>query len=117
HRRGTPPAGSPRPRPAKEADDGWLLLFDGETTSGWKVEGEARVWQMAPPDRATNSCPAWSRPLRSGRLGRGRGRPGWCRPSLPRCCAAAIATSRRATPFSYLTHNMSAICYYFHQSV
>src|SRR5262245_15351709 len=23
--------------------DGWILLFDGETTFGWKVEGEGKV--------------------------------------------------------------------------
>lgn len=28
---------------AKDAADGWLLLFDGETTFGWDVQGEARV--------------------------------------------------------------------------
>ena len=27
----------------KEIADGWILLFDGETTFGWKVEGEAKV--------------------------------------------------------------------------
>jgi len=27
----------------KEIADGWILLFDGETTFGWKVEGEAEV--------------------------------------------------------------------------
>ena len=27
----------------KEAADGWLLLFDGETTFGWKIEGDAKV--------------------------------------------------------------------------
>jgi hypothetical protein len=27
----------------KEVADGWILLFDGETTFGWKIEGEARV--------------------------------------------------------------------------
>ncbi len=27
----------------KEIADGWILLFDGETTYGWKVEGEAKV--------------------------------------------------------------------------
>jgi hypothetical protein len=27
----------------KEIADGWVLLFDGETTFGWKVEGEAKV--------------------------------------------------------------------------
>jgi hypothetical protein len=28
---------------AQEIADGWVLLFDGETTFGWKVEGEAKV--------------------------------------------------------------------------
>jgi hypothetical protein len=28
---------------AKEIADGWLLLFDGETTFGWHVEGEAKA--------------------------------------------------------------------------
>jgi hypothetical protein len=28
---------------ADEVKAGWLLLFDGETTFGWKVEGEAKV--------------------------------------------------------------------------
>jgi hypothetical protein len=28
---------------AKEAADGWLLLFDGETTAGWKIDGDAKV--------------------------------------------------------------------------
>ncbi len=27
----------------EEIAEGWVLLFDGETTFGWKVEGEARV--------------------------------------------------------------------------
>jgi hypothetical protein len=27
----------------KEIANGWLLLFDGETTFGWKVDGEAKV--------------------------------------------------------------------------
>jgi hypothetical protein len=27
----------------KEIADGWILLFDGETTFGWKIEGEAKV--------------------------------------------------------------------------
>lgn len=27
----------------QEAADGWLLLFDGETSFGWKVDGEAKV--------------------------------------------------------------------------
>ena len=27
----------------KEIAEGWILLFDGETTFGWKVEGEATV--------------------------------------------------------------------------
>ena len=28
---------------AKEIADGWVLLFDGESTFGWKIEGEAKV--------------------------------------------------------------------------
>src|SRR3954471_2571949 len=27
----------------KEIADGWILLFDGESTYGWKVEGEAKA--------------------------------------------------------------------------
>lgn len=27
----------------KEIADGWLLLFDGETTFGWNIDGEAKV--------------------------------------------------------------------------
>ena len=27
----------------KEVEDGWLLLFDGKTTFGWKIDGEAKV--------------------------------------------------------------------------
>src|SRR4051794_6775716 len=27
----------------KEIADGWLLLFDGETTFGWNIDGEATV--------------------------------------------------------------------------
>jgi len=27
----------------KEIADGWLLLFDGETTFGWQIEGDAKV--------------------------------------------------------------------------
>src|SRR4051794_12567572 len=37
-----PPARYPK-LSEKEARDGWLLLFDGESTFGWNVEGEARV--------------------------------------------------------------------------
>ncbi|MDB5306163.1 MAG: hypothetical protein JWO38_365 [Gemmataceae bacterium] len=38
-------ADKPRPNTLtpKEIADGWLLLFDGETTFGWKVDGEAKV--------------------------------------------------------------------------
>src|SRR5690348_5259628 len=38
-------ADEPRPNTLtpKEAADGWLLLFDGETTFGWAVEGGAEV--------------------------------------------------------------------------
>lgn len=36
-----------KPKPpaltAKEVADGWIMLFDGETTFGWKVEGESAV--------------------------------------------------------------------------
>src|SRR5712671_4339079 len=36
-----------QPRPntltPKEIADGWILLFDGETTFGWKAEGNAEV--------------------------------------------------------------------------
>jgi len=36
-----------KPKPntltAKEIADGWIMLFDGETTFGWKVDGEAKV--------------------------------------------------------------------------
>jgi hypothetical protein len=35
---------SPTP---KEIQDGWLLLFDGKTTFGWKIDGEAKVEQGA----------------------------------------------------------------------
>src|SRR5207253_9030216 len=28
---------------AQEIADGWILLFDGQTTFGWKIEGEANV--------------------------------------------------------------------------
>jgi 3-keto-disaccharide hydrolase len=27
----------------KEIADGWIMLFDGETTFGWKIDGEAKV--------------------------------------------------------------------------
>jgi hypothetical protein len=27
----------------KEIADGWILLFDGQTTFGWKIDGEAKV--------------------------------------------------------------------------
>ncbi len=40
-------AADEKPKPntltAKEIAEGWILLFDGETTFGWKVDGEARV--------------------------------------------------------------------------
>src|SRR5713101_3675273 len=35
-----------RPRNAltsKEIADGWVLLFDGETTEGWNIEGDVKV--------------------------------------------------------------------------
>jgi hypothetical protein len=36
-------ADKPNTLTRKEIAEGWLLLFDGETTFGWKVEGEAKV--------------------------------------------------------------------------
>lgn len=35
----------PRPNTltAKELADGWILLFDGESSFGWKIEGDSRV--------------------------------------------------------------------------
>ncbi len=33
----------PNPLTAKEIADGWVLLFDGETTFGWKIDGTAEV--------------------------------------------------------------------------
>lgn len=42
-----PAAADDKPKPntltPKEAADGWLLLFDGETTFGWKIDGDAKV--------------------------------------------------------------------------
>lgn len=41
------PASAADPKPnaltPKEAAEGWLLLFDGETTFGWKIDGAAEV--------------------------------------------------------------------------
>jgi hypothetical protein len=37
------PAAKPNTLTPEEARDGWLLLFDGETTFGWKIDGEAKV--------------------------------------------------------------------------
>jgi hypothetical protein len=37
------PQKSPNSLTAKEISDGWLLLFDGETTLGWQVDGDAKV--------------------------------------------------------------------------
>ena len=31
----------------KEIEDGWILLFDGETTFGWKVEGDVAIKEKA----------------------------------------------------------------------
>ncbi|MFM7150109.1 MAG: DUF1080 domain-containing protein [Gemmataceae bacterium] len=39
----TVPDSVPNPLSAQQAADGWISLFDGESTSGWKVRGEARV--------------------------------------------------------------------------
>src|SRR5262245_10590576 len=38
-----PPAPKPNTLTPKAITDGWLLLFDGETTFGWKIDGEAKV--------------------------------------------------------------------------
>jgi hypothetical protein len=38
-----PPARPPHALTAKQARDGWLELFDGSSTSGWVVQGEAKV--------------------------------------------------------------------------
>src|SRR5262245_54329055 len=42
---GSPAFAAPKPNTltTQEVADGWLLLFDGTTTFGWQVEGEARV--------------------------------------------------------------------------
>src|SRR4249919_3439000 len=43
----TPALAEDKPKPntltAKEIADGWLMLFDGETTFGWKTEGDVKV--------------------------------------------------------------------------
>src|SRR5205823_5051871 len=38
-------ADAPKPNTLtpKEIEEGWLLLFDGETTFGWNMQGEAKV--------------------------------------------------------------------------
>jgi 3-keto-disaccharide hydrolase len=36
-------ADKPHALAAKEIADGWIMLFDGESTFGWKAEGEAKV--------------------------------------------------------------------------
>jgi hypothetical protein len=42
-----PAAAQDKPKPntltAKEVAEGWILLFDGETSFGWKIEGAAEV--------------------------------------------------------------------------
>ena len=38
-------AAKPNALTPKEIADGWLLLFDGATTFGWEIDGEARVEQ------------------------------------------------------------------------
>jgi hypothetical protein len=37
------PAAKPNTLTPKEIADGWISLFDGETTFGWKIDGEAKV--------------------------------------------------------------------------
>ena len=38
-------ADAPKPNSLtpKEIEEGWILLFDGETTYGWKTEGDVKV--------------------------------------------------------------------------
>ncbi len=40
---GEKPAAKPNALTEMEVWQGWLLLFDGETTFGWKIDGEAKV--------------------------------------------------------------------------
>jgi hypothetical protein len=40
---GADDAPKPNTLTPQEIADGWLLLFDGETTFGWKIDGEAKV--------------------------------------------------------------------------
>jgi len=44
-----PAAAGDKPKPntltPKEIADGWILLFDGETTFGWKADGSVQVRQ------------------------------------------------------------------------
>jgi hypothetical protein len=37
------PAARPNTLTPEEVREGWLLLFDGESTFGWKIDGEAKV--------------------------------------------------------------------------
>src|SRR6185312_12495921 len=43
----SPALAADKPKPnaltAKEIADGWIMLFDGETTFGWKIDGAATV--------------------------------------------------------------------------
>jgi hypothetical protein len=51
---------------AKEAADGWLLLFDGETTFGWEVSGVARAERgvlLLGGDKPTTARPTTQFPL------------------------------------------------------
>ena len=43
------------PLPAKMLEDGWVALFDGKSTFGWKVQCAAR---RSSPNQALTSTPA-----------------------------------------------------------
>jgi hypothetical protein len=59
-------APGPNTLSAKEIADGWLLLFDGETTFGWEVSGAARVERgvlILGGDKPTTAQPTTPFPL------------------------------------------------------
>jgi hypothetical protein len=43
----------------REIAEGWILLFDGETTSGWKIDGQSKVkdgvWHLGGGPKATKA--------------------------------------------------------------
>jgi hypothetical protein len=40
---GDEPSGKPKDLPPDEISKGWIKAFDGKTTDGWKIEGDAEV--------------------------------------------------------------------------